>query len=349
MMDGPTMTREDSETKNSPDADETGPRSRPLFRILGILFLGLAVLLGIYGTVFQVAWQRGQDLGEENAKSALEAEMASQLLYAEEDVTAGNITLAKRRLEWILEQDATYPAAVELRRQLLEAGDTHETPTPFPSPTSLPQIAATAPPGSEPAGELADLERIVGEEEWQEAVTAIISFQARFPDFQRRQTDTMLYNAYLNLGQNLLSSDQVELGLYYMTQAEKLGDLPSEAKDQQLWADIYLLGISYYGVDWSVAVYYFRDLCAAAPFFQNSCVKLHEALISYGDQYAANLDWCPAAELYVEAVQLNNEPIAAEKRQEARSQCLEATPTPTTPITATESVSSIFPVFSDGF
>jgi hypothetical protein len=70
---------------------------------------------------------------------------------------------------------------------------------------------------------------------------------------------------------------------------------------------------------------------------------LHEALISIGDQFAANLDWCPAVDYYAEAVRNNNEPVASGKLSEARRQCLEATPTPTVPITGTESISSILP------
>ena len=84
-------------------------------------------------------------------------------------------------------------------------------------------------------------------------------------------------------------------------------------------------------------IFYFRGLCAAAPFFQDSCVKLREALLAYADQYAASQEWCPAEELYSEALRSEQSELVAEKLDEARLRCLEATPTPTVSITATVS------------
>jgi hypothetical protein len=186
------------------------------------------------------------------------------------------------------------------------------------------------------------------QEEWEQAITVITAFQAQYPDYQRQRTNSLLYDAYLNLGQLMVMGDQIELGLFYFDQAEKLGDLPIEAEDQRIWADLYLLGISYYGVDWGTAIFYFRGLCAAAPFYQDACVKLHEVIIAYADQYALNLDYCPAEALYSEANQLSSDTVLIEKLQAARDQCLEATPTPTVsptvPVSGTETIESSLPV-----
>jgi hypothetical protein len=153
----------------------------------------------------------------------------------------------------------------------------------------------------------------------------------------------MLYNAYINLGVGLLSGSQIELGLFYLTQAERLGDLPVEVTDQRTWAELYLSGIGYYGVDWETTIFYFRGLCAAAPFYQNACQKLFEALMAYGDQYAAAQDWCPAETWYREAVRMDNTVSAVDKRREATANCLEATPTPEAPITGTVPITGTIP------
>lgn len=348
-MDGETNKPEDAEV--TVEAQPEGiSRRRRIFRFLGLILIALAILLAVYGTVIEVAWERGQSGRADNARLALEEELASQLTYAQEDVLAGNFNLALRRLEWILERDPDYPGADSLRQDAL-LGSNAPLTTPFPTtiqlPTPRPPVEELSPDDSEQAQAFATLQQIFDEQDWRASVTAIVAFQAQYPDYNRRQSDALLYDAYLNLGQLLIMGDQVELGLFNLAQAEKLGDLPLEAEDQRLWAELYLLGISYYGVDWGTAVHFFRELCAAAPFYQNACLKLHEALISHGDQYAANQDWCPAEKLYVEAILQNDEPIVSEKLREARKQCLEATPTPSIPITGTESISSILPMVFD--
>lgn len=341
-MGGETSIPEPEPSAELDQPDKARPRRRRLFRFIGFGLIAIAILLLVYGTVIDFAWQRGQSLRAENEQLAIQEQLASQMAYAEEDIKVGSYNLAIRRLDWILEHDSDYPGAESLRQVALNGDNTRPTPTPFPTATS-PPVEEPRPEESEPARLFAELQQVIEDEDWESVVTAVSAFQAQYPDFNRQQTDAMLYNAYINLGQLLLPGDAVELGLFYLAQAEKLGDLPLEVEDQRLWAELYLLGISYYGVDWSVAVYYFRDLCAAAPFYQDSCLKLQEALISFGDQFAANLDWCPAEGYYAEAVRQNNDPITSGKLGEARRQCLEATPTPTIPITGTESISGILP------
>ncbi len=348
-MEDKTNNREQVEAEESQSSDAAGLGRRRIFRILGILFISLAVLLAVYGTVVQVAWQRGQEQRVEGVKQALQEQLAAQLEYAREDMAAGNYPLALRRLDWILEQDKEFPGAASLRQEIVAATEVRETPTPFPTPTSPPQTLEAPEDETEQASSFAKLEQIIADQDWQTAVTAITAFQAQYPDYRRQQSDAMLFNAYINLGQNLVMGDQVELGLFYLVQAEKLGDIPQNVEDQRLWAELYLQGISYYGVDWGVATYYFRDLCAAAPFYQDACGKLLQALISHGDVFAFNQDWCPAEELYAEAARSAAGGNINEKLLEARTKCLEATPTPSAPITGTETVSAILPVVSSGF
>ena len=131
------------------------------------------------------------------------------------------------------------------------------------------------------------------------------------------------------MGKELADGEQVELGLFYFSQAEKLGDLPTEVEDQRTWAELYLIGIGYFGVDWGTTVYYFRDLCAAAPFYQGACDKFHQALIAYADQFAGLLDWCPAEALYREAVILDSTSDLIDALGRSVEGCEEATPTPT--------------------
>jgi hypothetical protein len=145
------------------------------------------------------------------------------------------------------------------------------------------------------------------------------------------------------LGLEYIQGDQIELGINYFAQAEKLGDLPQEALDYWLWAELYLQGMGYYGVNWGVSTSFFRDICLAAPFFQGSCDKLFDSLVAHGDQYLVVRDYCPAVERYREARLQNRNPELDEKLGQAMQGCAEATPTPaaitnTIPVTGTESL-----------
>ena len=187
------------------------------------------------------------------------------------------------------------------------------------------------------------IQRLVATKYWEEALPALIAFQQQFPSFEREETDQLLYDVYLNYGLDLITGEQVELGMYYLAQAQQLGDLPQSALDYQTWAELYTQGISFYGVNWEASAYYFRDLCLAAPFYQSSCEQLFTALVSLGDQYAFAQDWCPAQDLYSEASSHQTTAELNEKRTQAQENCLLATPTPSEPITDTVPITDTAP------
>ena len=305
-----------------------------ILRVVGIVLVAVALLAAFYGAVAYAAWQRGQVLRSEKARTQLQEEMVRQMTLARGDIEAGNFALAERRLEWVLQRDSNYPGARTLYEQAQARSAQLLTPqppavTPTPPPTPMPTPTAAEPEGLlDPGQEFARLQLMVENEEWERAVTAVAAFQSQFPNYERPRTDRMLYEANIGYGLRLLRTPQVELGLFYLGQAERLGDLPQEAADQQFWGELYLLAIGFYGVDWGAAAFYFRDLCRAAPFFQNACDRLYQALLSHGDSYAALEDWCPAVERYREAQQERPSTAVREKLDEAFINCQNATPTP---------------------
>ncbi|UCG25895.1 MAG: hypothetical protein JSW55_07885 [Chloroflexota bacterium] len=341
MDDDLKQPREELTSEEEAPQDEEA-RSRPLLQIIGIILIALAVILGVYGTVAFLAWQRSQEIQSENARSSLLEEIDEQLALAREDLAADNLSLAQRRLEWILQNEPDHPEALTLKSEI-EQQLGAPTPTPRPTPTRPATAEEEGSAYDDSVRAFSRLEDLIEQARWAEAISAIVTFQSQQPNYRRQDTDRMLYESYISLGQELLPGEQVELGISYLGQAALLGDLPQEVEDQRLWAELYLQGIAYYGVDWGTAIYFFRDLCAAAPFYQDSCQKLRHAVIAHADGYAANLDWCPAEALYFEATQLNRDEQLSEKLTSARQQCLEATPTPSAPITGTVGISRTLP------
>lgn len=318
--------------------------------MLGLGLIAAAVVLALLTGAAYLGWQSGESLRTERIEQEQQMALQRQIDLARENLGQGNAQLALRRLNWVLERAPEYPDA-----QTLQAEAQAALVSP-PTPTLQPDIAAGTPTPvatadiitvtDRPAGALDHLEALVEDEAWDDAIREITAFQLENPDYERRHTDQLLYDAYIGRGVDLLYGDRVEVGLYYLAQAEKLGDLPTDVRDQRTWADLYLSGIGYYGVNWDVTVFYFRDLCAAAPFFQNSCEKLFAALVAYGDQYAFQQDWCPAETLYAEAYRLDNTSTVSDKLGEARDGCLSATPTPAAPVTGTLPVTGTTP-FTD--
>ena len=333
----------ESDSQKEPKGFAFEPGRRRLFRIIGFGLLGLSILMAIYGTIVFIAYERGQALSAENARQALEEEMDRQMDNARKDVEDGNFSLALRRLDWIMARQPEFPGLDTLQQEAQDGLESRLAPTPAPTPSTTPLTEVFSDELNDPSEAYSKLQKIAEEADWQMAVEEITAFQAQYPEFRRREIDILLYNAYINLGSSLLTGDQVELGLFYLAQAETLGDLPDDIQDRRSWAELYLAGIGFYGVDWATTVFYFRDLCVAAPFYQDACDTLLEALVAYGDQFAFNLDWCPAEALYREAVSLSNQTLLAAKLREANSNCLLATPTPTTAITTTLTITATSP------
>jgi hypothetical protein len=315
-------------------------RNRKILAVLGIIFIVLAILVATYSLVFYTAWQQADEERIENERRALFNELEKQMSLAREDINEGNFELGLKRLDWIIDLRPDYSGAAELREVARSSLFQSLTPEATATSRTAPTPTSSMTDEPDPVSLFSELGRLYEDEQWLSAATELAAFQIRFPDYNRRDTDRMLFNASINLGLELLQGDQIELGLIYISQAEELGDLPQEVDDYRTWAELYLLGIGYFGVDWGQAIYYFRGLCSAAPYYQDSCTRLYESLIAYGDIYSASMEWCPAEELYFEAMLFDTNAALSQKHEEASTTCLEATPTPTVVVTSTVVINS---------
>lgn len=343
----------------SPADNQTGElpleksQPRKTMRLAGLLLIVLAVLLGWYLLVGFLGWQSGQSAMVEEREAELAAQIVRQTDLARENIGQGSYNLALRRLDYVLDIDPQNSEALGLREQAQIALDSLYTPQPTTAvtatPTPLPEPSPTPGLISNPETELQRIRRLTANQNWEDALPALITFQRQFPDVDRQDTDALLYDAYVNYGLSLLEGERVELGLYYLDQAAQLGDLSQEVLDYRLWAELYLQGIAFYDVNWDVATYYFRELCLSAPFYQSACARLQESLENFADQYAVALDWCPAQELYQEALSHGRSQPLVEKLNDAAEACLLATPTPLAPITGTLPISGTEPVLGSPF
>ncbi|MCP4362267.1 MAG: hypothetical protein GY796_30035 [Chloroflexi bacterium] len=330
---------------------ETTSAPHRLARMVGLGFIIIAVVLGWLLLVGFLGYQSGQNQLAAKQQAEYKTQIERQLALAGENIAQDNVGLAIRRIDWVLEREPNHTEALRLQETTLQSlAPSQTTPTPnlpAPTPTAVSEPSATPGVITSPGEELQRIRRLIVQKTWSDVIPALINFQNQFPSYEREETDLLLFDAYMAYSQELLESEKVELGLYYLDRAESLGNLPQSLVDYRTWAELYTQGISFYGANWDVAAYYFRDLCLAAPFYQNSCQRLHEILIAYGDQYAAAEDWCPAQLLYEEAWRQSSSTELSDKLDTGRSGCLSATPTPITgtlPITASKSLSLTEPL-----
>ena len=337
---------QDSSTQNS---DGKRP-SRRIVRTVGLLLIILSVVVAWFLLIGYLGWRSGEELLAEKQATALAEQVTHQKELAAEDLAQEKYDLALRRLEWVLQKAPDDEQALSMQTEANNNLNSLLTPTPVsmstptPEPTPLPE--ATAGPVGEPETALQQIRRLMATKAYVEAIPLITEFQLEFPDFERQETDQFLYDASIGYGLNLLETEDVELGMYYLSQAERLGDLQQSVIDYQTWAELYLQGVAFYGVNWDASAYYFRDLCLAAPFYQSSCNRLEEVLILWGDQQATALDWCPALAAYEEASLYSNDTALSDKIDTANEACLAATPTPELPtenITGTTTISTTLP------
>lgn len=320
-------------------------RTQRLLRWVGYLLITVSFLMLFYGIIAYAGWRSGESQRLQKIAETQRTEMAHQMELAEADVAAGNFELALRRLDWLLARDGRYPGAAELRTAAVADLAAAQNPTVIPAntPSSTPTALAATPIPFDAAAadaQFASLEALLDSGQYAAAIDAIIKFQTAFPSYRRQETDELLYTAYVTLGRSLLPTDQVESGLSYLEQARRLGNLTEIVEGEITLAELYVEGIVFYEVNWDAYLYYFRQLCAFAPGFHESCERLDEGLAAYGDQLAAALDWCPAEVVYRETLTTSgglgqgDEALMA-KIEQATAACLTATPTPTFPISGT--------------
>lgn len=330
-------------------ATEPERRPRLAVRLVGLVLVIFSVVVATYLLVAYFAFESGRNERLQQESTTRAEQLSRQMQLAREDLAEGSENLALTRLEWVLAQDPQNAEALALRERIAAAA-TSPAPDPTEPPTTVEADAPEAAVSDDGAlEELRVIRRLASSEQWEDALSRLLAFRLRYPDYERGETDQLLYDIYIALGLEYVNSEKIELGLNYFSQAERLGDLPQEALDYRVWADLYFEAVAYSGVNWEIASGYWRDLCAAAPFFKNACERLNIALEGYGDQLAYLMDWCPAVSIYQEAWNRRPSERVEAKLSQAREGCASATPVPisgTLPLTGTAPITDTPPLGS---
>lgn len=261
-----------------------------------VAFVGLGALGGMQAGI-------SSRLGAERQQKAVEAVV--QFNYGLDDLNHGRCDLAVQRFQYVIQLDPSYPDIVSKYSQALLCAGGTATPT------------ANVSTGLRPTPDLRAAEQIFADaqaqlaaQNWDQLLTFLDSLRVTFSDYNAIAVDDMYYVAYRNRGVNrILQLGDLEGGIFDLNRAAQIGPLDAQATNYRDWAVNYIVGASFWEIDWAKVIDYFQSLAAAAPnlhdlSFFTSQDRLATAipyyvldLIRQAREYETDKQWCTARDL----------------------------------------------------
>lgn len=295
------------------------PRWRSiLLTILGVMIL---LALGGYG-----GFQSGIGVRKNAASQVISKQLTEQYQYALVDEQFGRYDAARQRLEFIIQNDSSYPGAQnELAKVLVQLTIPTVTPTPTLTPTPDVRGVQTL---------FATAQQLIAAGSWSDALTELDQLRKHDPTFNTSQVDGMYYFALRNYGVDLiLKEGNLEGGVYQLTLAERFAPLDRESNGLREGARAYIQASSFFGVDWKQSVAYFSQVSNGWPSMWDGTMtasqRYHIALMRYGDELFGQNQFCDAVQQYQAAQAIGNlDQPAANNFNQAYQTCYPATETP---------------------
>jgi tetratricopeptide (TPR) repeat protein len=266
---------------------------------------------------FQYALELNPSLTK--ARQRIDETIAQRYLAGLQKLDAGEYELAIDEFEYILQVDPDHTFAKQGIAEAQARIAARPTPTPE---VSIEQLAAEL---YQKATEQYEAE------EWEDTAATLTQLRAIAPAYEAETVENMLFDSLYNAGVALLADDRFEEGIFYLDQAIALRpDDPSseEAKWQRDMAELYMVAMGYWGVDWELCIDRFERIYAIAPNYKDVYRRLYNAHVAYGDEWYAKEEMCPAQEQYDLALGFFEDAETREKRNGAEQVCLVATPAP---------------------
>ena len=301
-----------------------GRGKRLLFNALGVIVLrAIAIASG---------FRSGIGARQSYQSSVMSGQLSEQFTFALVDIQFGRYENAKQRLEWIIQHDPAFPDA---QQQLTNVLVLMNQPTPTVTPSPVPTHDFS---GAEEA--YARAQQLIAAQDWPGAIGALDEMRKLDPTYQTSLVDGMYYFALRNYGVNLINAGNLEGGIYQVTLAERFGTLDRDANGLREGARVYLIGASFWELDWQQAVFYFdqvyRGWAGLWDGTMYATTRYQFASMRYGDDLLAKGDYCGAYTQYTNAQGVGELDSAAQKGfNEATEACYPATATPE-PIVPTE-------------
>jgi hypothetical protein len=287
--------------------------------LLGALALIIVIGIGIFAGSRQAI---GDRLDTQNA--VISQQLTEQYALALLDISAGRYGMAQQRLEYIIQNSPSFP---EASQKLAEVMVMASIPT------------ATPPPTITPTPDRSGVEEIfqralqaINSLDWPNALANLDTLRRKDSTYRTGEVDGMYYFALRNYGYDLIAKQgNLEGGIYQLTLAERFGPLDSSASGLREGARMYLLGASFWDLDWKNTLFYFSQVYVGWPQLWDGTMTASEryyvASMRYGDELLGQEQWCAAYEQYQNAAKVANLDATSEKNSyRAMIQCMPPVP-----------------------
>jgi tetratricopeptide (TPR) repeat protein len=288
-----------------------------LFNALGLIVILVLAILAGYGSAISTR--------RENQSTTISQQLGEQYQYALVDMEFGRYANARQRLEFIIAHDPTFPGAQQKLTEVLVLSN-QPTPTITPSLSPTPDFS-----GAEQA--FAQAQQQIAAQDWPGAIGTLDQIRKLDPTYKTSQVDGMYYFALRNYGYNLITQQgNLEGGIYQFTLAERFGPLDRDSAALREGARYYLIGASFWELDWEQALFYFQQVYAGYPGLWDGTStvsqRFFEASMRYGDQLVEQSQYCDAVTQYQNAQAIGAlDAQAQEGFERAYNECYPPTPT----------------------
>ncbi|MEA3351345.1 MAG: tetratricopeptide repeat protein [Chloroflexota bacterium] len=295
------------------------------------------------------AWMGYQDGLKANVElAALEAPdpVREQFELGLLDYEFGRYELARQRFEYVLAQAPDeYPQAEEYLDGLDAVLNITATLTLTPVPAT---ITPTPTPDTRAEKAIyASAQSFLAAGDWDAAIDTLIALRNKDLHYLVYEVDDSFYTALRNRGEDkILHQGDLEGGIYDLSLAEKFGPLDYQATVYRDWARLYLTALGFWEAYPAQAVYYFGQIASSVPGLRDSvgwtaATRYRLSLIHYGDQLAAEGQWCDAQAQYETSLDMYMYDVVVPTLTYVAHRCATSTPTysPPTQQTATDTVS----------
>lgn len=303
-----------------------------LFNGLGLIIILILAILAGYGS--------GISIRRDNQTSVLSQQLGEQFQFALVDIQFGRYANARQRFEFIIANDPSYPG---VQQKLTEVLVLINVPTPTITPSLTPTPDFT---GAEQAFTRA--QQLIAAQDWTGAISALDQMRKLDPNYQTSLVDGMYYFALRNYGYSLITQQgNLEGGIYQLTLAERFGPLDRDSNGLREGARYYLIGASFWELDWEQTLFYFDQVYRGWSGLWDGTMTASErywfASMRYADQLVGEEQFCDAVSYYESAQAIAPlDSQATEGYELAFSTCFPptemVTPTATFSLTPTETL-----------
>ena len=333
MSEEPDKTQEVQPIKEDYTQPLKPVKPAPRWRSILLTILGVIILLALGG---YGGFQSGIGVRKNAASQVITKQLTEQFQFALVDEQFGRYDAARQRLEFIIQNNSSFPGAQnELAKVLVQM--TIPTVTPTPTLTPTPDVR-----GSQALFSTA--QQLIAAGRWSDALTELDQLRKEGPTFNTSQVDGMYYFALRNYGVDLITKEgNLEGGVYQLTLAERFAPLDREASGLREGARAYIQASSFFGVDWAQAVNYFAQVASGWPSMWDGTMSASQryqiSLMRYGDLLFARNQFCDAVQKYQTAQGIGNlDKAATNNFNQAYQTCYPPTetPAPTTVVVPTD-------------